>query len=133
MNRKYAKSFKLSEAFKEQIPKPDPAAPEKVVEAFEYIAGHIDSPTLKVANIKEACGIDQANFSQVFRHYTGYPPRGFITHYRIELSKRLIEHCEDITIGEIAHLVGYRSDNSFCHTFKNKTGCRPSQWRKGDC
>lgn len=132
MPDKNGNARKLSKQFKQNIPTPGPGAPEKVTKTFEYITRYLDEQELSVAKVKEECNIHSSGFSRIFKIYTGYLLRDFITHYRIELSKRFMDNGVSLNIGEIAHFTGYRSPDSFCNTFQNNTGYWPSERNNGN-
>ena len=43
-------------------------------------------------------------------------------------SKQLLLH-NDLTVGEIAHRVGFADQSHLCRHFKQLTGLTPNQWR----
>src|SRR6478672_3227115 len=53
---------------------------------------------------------------------------GILDHYRANLAKAYLKH-GDMTISEIAWLLGYREVSSFTHAHKRWTGMTPRQMR----
>ncbi len=52
------------------------------------------------------------------------------TSVRIERAKALLLEKDDMTVIEIAALIGFNDKSNFHKKFKEITGCTPSQWRE---
>lgn len=54
----------------------------------------------------------------------------WVTRLRVEDAKRLLTYSHDLSISEIASIVGFASNTSFSHAFKQIAGCTPIRWRQ---
>lgn len=53
----------------------------------------------------------------------------WITKLRITQAKKLLTHCQELSISDVANTVGFLSTNSFAHAFKHLEGVAPNRWR----
>ena len=70
-------------------------------------------------------------FSSVIRENTGKSAAHWIDEVLIVHSKRLLHTRRDMTVQQIAYELGFNGSASFCRFFKDQTGLRPSEYRKG--
>src|SRR5690625_6137250 len=120
---------KTLEMYRKELPEVDSSWPPMVQQMGDCIHRHLFNRKLSVNWIKKECHINGKSFSDRFNLCTGYYLLDYIIHHRIEASKRLLDQTE-VSITQIALAVGYTSLSSFCNTFKNKEGYRPSEWRR---
>lgn len=73
-------------------------------------------------------GYSTSRFSHIFKTETGYSFRTFITNQRFEEAKRLLK--TELSIEQIAVILGYDCQNSLYKMFKNKTGMSPKEYRR---
>jgi AraC family transcriptional regulator len=64
----------------------------------------------------------------MFKQSTGYTPHQYVISQRIERAKELLKKT-DLSITEIAYLLGFSTPAHFTHHFRRKTGIRPSEMR----
>ncbi|TDL74747.1 AraC family transcriptional regulator [Rhodococcus qingshengii] len=69
------------------------------------------------------------HLGHVFKEEVGLPPIQYMIQCRIEEAKRLLEH-SDLTVREIASLIGYENANYFNLLFKKMTGSPPGKFRR---
>lgn len=74
------------------------------------------------------CGVSPAYLCRLFRHYLNTTPVGYLTRLRLHLARRLIETTE-LSLADIAFLVGYRHPTYFIRLFRKVFGQTPSQVR----
>lgn len=65
----------------------------------------------------------------VFKEEVGLPPIQYMIQCRMEEAKRLLEH-SDLSVKEIASIIGYENANYFNLLFKKMTGKPPGKYRK---
>ena len=68
--------------------------------------------------------------SRIFKRNKGVSPNEFITHYRIELAKKMLADDPKIKIKELAGRVGFKEPYYFSKTFKRETGLWPTEYGK---
>ena len=69
-------------------------------------------------------------FSGVIRQITGKSAAQWIDEVLVVHSKRLLHTRRDMTVQQIAYELGFNGSATFCRFFKDKTGLRPSEYRK---
>jgi AraC family transcriptional regulator len=68
------------------------------------------------------------HFAAQFRAATGYRPREYLLHQRIERAKSLLSNSETV-LAEVALTVGFCTQAHFSTVFKRITGETPARWR----
>ncbi len=81
-----------------------------------------------LARLARYCGVSSAYLCRLFRQHLDTTPVGYLTQLRLALAKRLLE-TTDLSLADIAFLVGYRHISYFIRQFKRKYGQPPSQVR----
>jgi AraC family transcriptional regulator len=69
-------------------------------------------------------------FSRQFKRATGLPPRQYLIQQRLEKAKALLEGGE-LSIAEVAHIVGFFDQSHFVRYFKTRVGTTPKDYRRG--
>lgn len=93
----------------------------------DYIIFHIKEE-LSLRQIADAFHFSDAYVNRVLKKETGYTVVQYIKKNRIVLAKTLL-HFDDLSIAEVASLVGYPDCNYFCRVFKQVEGVSPVQFR----
>lgn len=70
-------------------------------------------------------------FSGVIRQITGKSAAQWINEVLVLHAKRLLHTRHDMTVQQIAYELGFKENATFCRFFKDQTGLRPSEYRKG--
>jgi AraC family transcriptional regulator len=86
------------------------------------------SEDLSLSILANAAGLSEYHFLRMFKQSTGVTPHQYVINQRIERSKELLKRT-DITITEIAYLLGFSTPAHFTHHFRRKTGVTPSELR----
>ena len=97
-----------------------------VKKAIHYILLHIDDP-LTLEEIARNTYVNPAHLSRKFKSETRMTLTQFIHFKKIEEAKPYLEK-GNLTITEIALLVGFNDPNYFGKVFKKVTGMTPSQF-----
>ncbi|MGN0149571.1 MAG: response regulator [Clostridia bacterium] len=75
-------------------------------------------------------GFVPSYIARIFKRQKGVSPNEYMTKYRIEIAKRLIEQNPDMRIKEIAETVGFKESYYFSKTFKKETGMWPTEYNR---
>ena len=86
------------------------------------------SEDLSLKALAAAAGLSEYHFLRMFKQSTGYTPHQYVICQRIERAKELLKKT-DMSITEIAYLIGFSSSAHFTHHFYRKTGIKPSELR----
>jgi AraC-like DNA-binding protein len=70
-----------------------------------------------------------SNFIRRFRAHTGLPPQQYITKFRMAHARELIATSQ-MSITDIARIVGYDNPLYFSRMFKKETGVSPRAYRQ---
>ena len=72
--------------------------------------------------------LNPSYFSQLFKKKTGMTYQSYLTEYRIERAKKLLEET-DLRIYEICELVGYTDSKHFNQLFERSVEMTPGEYR----
>ena len=102
----------------------DPA----IASALGQIQRSPDKPWT-VAALAADAAMSRSAFARQFSKSVGEPPLTYLTRWRMNLAGRLLRET-DLTLGEIASRVGYRSDFAFSKAFRKLVGTSPGNYRR---
>lgn len=77
--------------------------------------------------ISESLGFSPSNLLVRFKRLTGLPPHAFLLKCRIDRAKTML--AEGMSVGAVAHQLGFSSSQHFSGQFKAATGFSPTGWR----
>ena len=83
---------------------------------------------LRVRELANLVGMDEARFCRALKATTGYAPYTYLTARRMERAKNLL--AAGVSVTETAMGVGYANPSKFAAAFKRFVGCTPSAWRR---
>ncbi|HWK96138.1 MAG TPA: AraC family transcriptional regulator [Pseudolabrys sp.] len=72
--------------------------------------------------------LSRSAFIERFTELVGHPPIRYLTALRMQLAKQHLAE-SGRPIGQLAHLVGYESEEAFGRAFKREFGISPGAWR----
>ena len=75
-------------------------------------------------------GFVPSYISRIFKRQKGSSPNEYLTHYRIELAKKLILENPEMRVKDIADMIGFKEAYYFSKTFKRETGMWPTEFGK---
>lgn len=81
-----------------------------------------------VESLAETCCMSRSKFAGLFNQVIGETPLAYLQQHRLRLASQLIKQSQ-FTIQQIAHQVGYTSENAFSQAFKKQFELSPSQYR----
>lgn len=67
---------------------------------------------------------------KIFRKYKNVSPSEYLTRYRIDKAKQLMDSRPDVLVRDVADLVGYNDPYYFSKIFKKETGIWPTEYQK---
>ncbi len=85
-----------------------------------------DPPTL--GELSLLAGLSRSYFSPVFKEVVGMRLQDYLSQARINKAKHLLSDI-NLTIKQVAYMVGFRDPDHFSRTFKKKTGMTPTDWK----
>lgn len=81
-----------------------------------------------VARLASETGVSRAVLARRFNDIVGEPPMSFLTSWRLDLAADMLRR-PDLTIGAVAHEVGYSTPYALSTAFKRERGLSPSEHR----
>ncbi len=85
---------------------------------------------LRLAELSAQVHMSPYHFARLFKQSTGTPPHRFVLRRRIDRAATLLTTGE-LSIGEVARLVGFQTTSHFTTVFRRITGITPSVYRIG--
>jgi AraC family transcriptional regulator len=96
--------------------------------AANYIEENL-AQAIPLEALARQVGLSSYHFCRAFKQSLGMPPRRYQCHRRIEHARRLLENPE-VSVAEIARIVGYSDTSSFTATFRKILGLTPTAYRR---
>jgi len=94
----------------------------------EHIINHIHSP-LTLSDLAARFGVSSVHLNNIFKQAQSTTVMNFVTQMRIEAAKTIIIESQE-RFADVAQLVGFASNASFCNSFRRQTGLSPREYRK---
>jgi AraC-like DNA-binding protein len=95
--------------------------------ALAVIHRDISAPW-SAASLASEVALSRSAFMDRFRNLVGMPPVRYLTVWRLRTAKLKLEESAK-TISQLAHSVGYTSEEAFSRAFKREFGLPPGVWR----
>lgn len=132
MSCKIAMLLIFQEIFRQTLEEEKPALTSKNItqKAMDYIQSHYYKP-LRRKEIADYIGLSEDRLGKIFKEETGRSLMTYLNDYRINRAKLLLRN-SDLTIGEIATIIGFTDPYYFSKLMKKITGQSPSAWRKSE-
>ncbi len=99
-------------------------SPSRLKQVLEYIHDHLGQ-NLSLADLANLANLSPSRFTRVFRQETGLSPHQYLIQARIERAKHLLRSDGELSIGDIAHQVGFADQSHFTRHFKRIVGVTP--------
>ncbi|MCS7263320.1 MAG: helix-turn-helix domain-containing protein [Armatimonadetes bacterium] len=101
--------------------------PMPLQRALKWLHHAFERP-FQLTRLSRYCGVSPPYLCRLFRNYLGTTPVGYLTKLRLTLAKKLLE-TTDLSLADIAFLVGFRHASYFIRQFRRHFGWSPSQFR----
>ena len=101
---------------------------EVVKHALAYIHENYDRP-VKRAELAAAGGICESYLSTIFHQEMGIAPWEYLTRLRIQIAREALAG-SDVSVTEVAGLVGFDDPGYFCRVFRKYVGQSPQSYRR---
>ena len=98
-----------------------------VQKMLDYLRTHYHND-ISLQDLADLCGINTGYAGQLIKNETGENFSRYLTQIRMDQAEKLLL-TTDITVGEIARMVGYNDYFYFAKVFKKQTGMTPSAFR----
>jgi AraC-like DNA-binding protein len=82
-----------------------------------------------IEELGSKAGMSRAAFAARFMHVLGVPPMEYVLRWRMALAKDLLWH-DGLSLGEVAHAVGYQSTSAFSAAFSRSVGSSPGSFAR---
>ncbi len=115
-----------------QYAAPDHPAEEHTTLARQLV-DYVDKHYLQLDNLEDVTRVFRYNYaylSRLFRKEAGVPMSRYVLEKRIELSKRVIENNDALSVMQIAEMSGFSDKRYFHRAFKSCTGMTPQDYKK---
>jgi AraC family transcriptional regulator len=99
-------------------------SPFRFKQVIAYIHDNL-AQNLSLADLAKIANLSPSRFTRVFRQETGLSPHQYLIQARIERAKHLLRSRGELSIGEIAHQVGFADQSHFTRHFKRIVGVTP--------
>ena len=99
-----------------------------LLRARDLVDGRYEEPLDLRALAREA-SVSPRHFSRSFRGTFGETPHQYLISRRLERARHLLR-TSDLSVAEVCLAVGFVSVGSFTTTFRRRTGCSPTEYRR---
>jgi AraC-like DNA-binding protein len=86
------------------------------------------SASWSAESLAKEVALSRSAFMERFKNLVGMPPIRYLTVWRLQTAKLNLRETS-ATIAQLAHSVGYESEEAFSRAFKREFGAPPAQWR----
>ncbi|WP_439577618.1 cupin domain-containing protein [Elioraea sp.] len=103
-------------------------ADPQIGRALALMHGDLRAPWT-AERLARAVAMSRSAFMDRFRARIGVPPIRYLTALRLQAARLHLRE-SDRPVGQLAHLVGYESEEAFSRAFKREYGVSPAHWRE---
>jgi AraC-like DNA-binding protein len=96
--------------------------------ALALIHGDIAKPW-SADDLARAAALSRSAFMERFSALIGMPPMRYLKTWRLQTARLQLRETA-VTIAQLAHAVGYESEEAFSRAFKRAYGLPPARWRE---
>ncbi|MGG1635257.1 response regulator [Paenibacillus sp. FSL K6-3182] len=108
--------------------RPDRSAKDLMESVRRYLDEHFMEP-IGSDKLQQVFGYNKTYISNVFSDVVGMPPGKYLAKLRIDKAIALIHDRPELSLRQIAELVGYEDSLYFSKVFKNATGISPREYK----
>lgn len=102
---------------------------EKISEALDYITKNLSDPKLSMAQVADALNYNYNYFGRLFKSSLGISFKDYVCKVRLKRARQLLLN-HDMSILDIAYVIGIPNQSYFSTLFKNEYGISPTEYRK---
>lgn len=117
----------MSRFLKQASPKAE-VRDDRIHQTLAYIRKHLDT-RLDIDQLADKACMSKDHFIRIFKRETGETPNVYITKHKLEKAE-LVLVTTDLSIKNVAELVGYDDYSYFNRLFKKNAGITPQQYRE---
>jgi AraC family transcriptional regulator len=100
----------------------------KLNQVVDYIMGNLDN-SLTLDQMAAIAHLSPYHFARQFKTTTGCPPHQYVIARRVERAQQLLRANRDVTLAEVAQIVGFADQSHFSLHFKRIVGATPRQYQ----
>lgn len=86
---------------------------------------------LSIQHYADMCNLSISRFQHIFKEQTGLSPREYLMYIRITRATSLLIE-SNLSVSQIADILGFTSSTYFIRVFKKQTGKTPFEYKKGN-
>ena len=101
----------------------------RIQQAIGYIRANL-SGRITLEDVAHEVGLSPEYFSRIFHQETGDTFQNFVTLRRLERATEMMQY-DELSIGDIAMLVGFEEQSYFARVFRRAYGVSPAKYRQG--
>jgi AraC family transcriptional regulator len=101
-----------------------------IAPAIQYIETHL-TEEIDCHHLAALCKLSYSYTKRLFIQCYGLPPKRYITRLRLNIACEQLE-AGQLSVGEIADMLGYANRHYFSRLFREEMGCPPSCWKAVD-
>ncbi len=99
-----------------------------IEEGIKYLQSEIKYE-LSLSEIAKMCNVSEIYFRRLFKEYSGISPVKYRIKNRIDKARKYLLY-DDLTVFEIADILGFNDTSYFCKQFKDFEGVSPMEFKK---
>nr|WP_262922298.1 helix-turn-helix domain-containing protein [Algibacter sp. L4_22] len=77
----------------------------------------------------DSAGVGVTRFTHHCKRLTNVTPMRYLTMKRLDLSKKILQENNELTIAEVAYTCGFATSQYFATVFKKHEKCSPNTYR----
>ena len=97
-------------------------------DAVKFLEDHY-AERIRIADLVRHIGYGRARLFELFKHHTGLSPNDYLLRFRIRKAQDLLVRT-DLSVREIARMVGIPDSGYFSIMFRRQTGHTPTIYRE---
>src|SRR5580658_3944871 len=101
---------------------------ERIAKSIEFMKGHIRE-SLSIATLAALVNLSRSHYTTLFRRLTGYAPRNYLNHLRMQRAVQLLNTTE-LSIKQISDQLGFSDQFYFSRAFRRMHNHSPSEHRR---
>ncbi len=101
---------------------------DKIRKSLKYIHENYQNQ-ISLNEVSDAVLMNSSYLSDLFKKEVGMGFNQYLMNIRFTAAKKLLKEQKDLTIGDIATIVGFMDSNYFSRLFKKNFNCTPQEFR----